>query len=396
MIFQNKLFALRFFTALCISLLSGMEVDLFVPSFPELIRVFHLTPFMVQLTLSLNFIAYCTCSLFTGALGDRFGRRPVLLWGIFIFVVGSFLCVMASSFPILLLGRMFQGVGIAAPATLGYLVIADECPIEKQASLLGILNGMVTFGMAFAPVIGSYVNLYFSWRANFMVLLGLGLLVFGASFWAVPFKASNPSVSLSPKAYLPLLMSQKSWIFMGALCFFCVPYWIFIGISPLLYMENMGVSLEEFGYYQGSIALAFGIISLTSGLLMKWFGKKKCLTVGLVTCALSTVFLCSLSFFGSQTPLMITIGMLFLAVALVFPINIFYPDFIHILNDSKGRSAALFLFMRLVLTAFCLELISVIYGGQFFLIGFSFFLMLVTALFLSWIILKRKWLSFEQ
>ncbi len=83
MIFQNKLFALRFFTALCIALLAGMEVDLFVPSFPELTHVFQLTPFMVQLTLSLNFIAYCTCALFTGALGDRFGRRPVLLWGAF-------------------------------------------------------------------------------------------------------------------------------------------------------------------------------------------------------------------------------------------------------------------------------------------------------------------------
>ncbi len=189
--------------------------------------------------------------------------------------------MMAPNFPVLLVGRLLQGVGIVGPATLGYFVIMDECPVEKHTSLLGILNGMVTFGMAFAPVLGSYVTLYFGWRSNFIVLLGLGVLVFGASFLAIPKRPTNPSISLSPKVYAPLLKSSKIWFFMGALCFFSVPYWVFIGISPLLYMENLGVSLKEFGYYQGSIALTFGLISFTRGLLIKWFGKKSVLMQGL-------------------------------------------------------------------------------------------------------------------
>ncbi len=261
---------------------------------------------------------------------------------------------------------------------------------------MGILNGMVTFGVAFAPVIGSYVNFYFNWRANFMVLLGLGLLVFATSFWAVPVKPSNPAISLSPKAYFPLLKSLKIWVFVGAITFFCVPYWFFIGISPLLYMENLGVSLKEFGYYQGSIALTFGLISFTSGLLIKWFGKKICLNAGLGVFGLSSIFLLALSFWEHQTPLMITLGMLFLAAGIIFPVNIFYPDFLHILEDSKGRSAALFTFCRLMLTAFFLEFISAIYGGKFFLIGISLFLMSFLAVFLSWIIIKKKWISYDQ
>lgn len=93
MLFQNKVFTGQFFTCVLISLLSGMEVDLFVPSFPELIRAFNLTPPLVQLTLSLNFVAYCICSLFAGMLGDRYGKRPILLVGLLIFVLGSFLCM---------------------------------------------------------------------------------------------------------------------------------------------------------------------------------------------------------------------------------------------------------------------------------------------------------------
>lgn len=181
MIFQSKMFAVRFFTALLVSLLAGAEVDLFVPSFPELSHIFNLTPFMVQLTLSVNFMAYCICSLFTGALGDRYGRRPVILVSLFIFVMGSFLCVLAPNFLILLLGRFFQGAGIAGPAVLGYLIVADECSVENKSSLLGLLNGMVTLAMAFAPVVGSYVTFYFHWRANFLVLLSLGLIAFVAA-----------------------------------------------------------------------------------------------------------------------------------------------------------------------------------------------------------------------
>ncbi|HQS83874.1 MAG: hypothetical protein B7Y25_05750 [Alphaproteobacteria bacterium 16-39-46] len=135
MIFQNKLFALRFFTAVCINLLAGMEVDLFVPSFPDLIRVFDLTPFMVQLTLSLNFIAYCTCSLFTGALGDRFGRRPVLLWGIFMFVVGSFLCVMAPNFPILLWGACYKGLGLQDLPFSDISLLLMSAPLKSKPLL---------------------------------------------------------------------------------------------------------------------------------------------------------------------------------------------------------------------------------------------------------------------
>ena len=290
MIFQNKMFALRFFTALLVSLLAGAEVDLFVPSFPELSRIFNLTPFMVQLTLSVNFMAYCLCSLFTGALGDRYGRRPVIVVSLFIFVTGSLLCVMAPNFPILLLGRFFQGAGIAGPAVLGYLIVFDECTSENKSSVLGLLNGMVTMAMAFAPVVGSYVTFYFHWRANFIVLFSLGLIAFVAAICVVPKRAHDTSISLSPRTYLPVLKSPQMWTFILSICFLAVPYWLFIGISPLLYMENMGVSLKEFGFYQGAIALIFSVFCLLSPKLLKWFGEKRCFYTGMIVCGMGAFF----------------------------------------------------------------------------------------------------------
>src|SRR5690349_5557818 len=103
---------IRFITILLIEILAGSEVDLFIPSFPELQKVFELSPVMVQLTLSVNFIAYCLCSLFTGTMGDRYNRRHVMLAGLLIFVIGSFFCMTATHFALLLVGRFLQGAGI--------------------------------------------------------------------------------------------------------------------------------------------------------------------------------------------------------------------------------------------------------------------------------------------
>lgn len=108
----------RFFIILLISILAGAEVDIFIPSFPELQEFYQLTPFMVQLTMSVNFIAYCICSLFAGTLGDKYNRRNVILINLAMFVFGSACCVFAVNFWVLIMGRFLQGAGMAGPAVL--------------------------------------------------------------------------------------------------------------------------------------------------------------------------------------------------------------------------------------------------------------------------------------
>ena len=74
-----------FITLLITMILGGAEVDLFTPAFPELMHTFQLTPFTLQLIMSLNFVGYCSGCLVTGFLGDRYGPHNVILmrtfWG---------------------------------------------------------------------------------------------------------------------------------------------------------------------------------------------------------------------------------------------------------------------------------------------------------------------------
>jgi DHA1 family bicyclomycin/chloramphenicol resistance-like MFS transporter len=382
----------KFITILLIEILVGAEVDLFIPSFPELQKVFNITPFMVQLTLSVNFVAYCLSCLFAGTLGDRYNRRHVMLWSLFIFIVGSVLCVSAQYYIMLVLGRFLQGIGAAAPAVLSYVILADETPIEKQPALMGILNGIITLAMACAPVVGSFVNLYFNWRGNFYILLGLGVIGFVAGYFAIPSRRPDPSVSLSLMAYIPLLKSEKLRAYFYCVGFLCVSYWLFIGMAPIFYMEGMGVPLKEFGFYQGSLALAFSICSITSPIVLKTFGNEKCLQFGKWTSLIGVLVVLAFCILDVHDPMVITGGILILSVGAIFPVNILYPHALEIESDSKGRVAALMQALRLILTAFFIQLVSFYYDGRFLPIGLGMFFCTFLAIVLLQKMLQRKWI----
>lgn len=385
-----------FLTILFIQVLCGMEMDLFIPSFPELQKIFDLSPVMVQMTISANFVAFCICSLFAGALGDRYNRRTILISGLGIFVLGSILCVSAAHFYILILGRILQGIGISAPAILSFPVLLDTCTKEKQAGMMGIVNGVKTLAMAIAPVIGSFVNFYFNWRGNFAILLIMGILGLIASLYAIPHKSGNPQVSLSLKTYIPLLKSTKFISIMLSLSLFTAAYWLFMGMAPIFYMEGMGVPLQYFGYYQGALSLTFAIVCILSPAILKIFGHKKCLYFGIGSCVLIAFGILGLALAHIAQPMMITGVLILLSAAIVFPINILYPFCLELVPHTKGRSAGLGQAMVLLLTALLIELSAYFYHGQFLPIGLIMFVGIILAFILLQSAINKKWLNFSS
>lgn len=386
---------LLFFTILVISILSGAEVDLFIPSFPELQKIFHLSPFMVQFMLSANLVAYCLCSLFSGALGDRYNRRHIMLISLLLFLLGSLLCVVASNYPVLVMGRILQGIGMAGPSVLSYPLISDNYSIEKQAAMLGSLNGGTTLAMAFAPVIGSYVNLFSGWRGNFVVLLALSAFCLVMGFFVIPNRPGNPEISLSPKTYWPLICSKQFLTFMLAVSLFATAYWIFIGMAPILYMQNLDVPLAYFGFYQGAVCSIFAIICFISPHLLFKFGQKRCLYAGMALSILSVFFLIGLLVSATQNPLLITLVAMLMGAGAVFPMNILFPLALTVVPDAKGRATAFFMAARLVLTAVMLELVSYFYVGTFFPIGLTMIIFLSISMLCIVQLLSKKWVVLQ-
>ncbi len=360
-----------FISVIIMIILVGAEVDLFIPSFPELQKVFNLTPFMVELTLGINLAANCISCLFVGTLGDRYGRRPIILYGLGLFVLGSLFCVGAQAYWQLLAGRFLQGMGVAGPAVLAYLVIADAYPPAEQQKKMGTINGCITLAMAFAPTVGSYVNLFFNWRGNFGVLLALGIVCFILAATVLPKGKLNPTVSLSLKEYKPILTSRRAWIYNLSICALCQPFWIFIGMAPILYMGAMKVGLESFGLYQGMMAGVFSVISLSSGYWLKKFGPKRCFNTGLALLLLFIPTTIALMVFKVHDPLIITLVCMLQAAGIIFPINIIWPFSLEAVPNAKGRMSAILVGSRMLVTALSIQLVSAFYHDTFSSIGLA-------------------------
>lgn len=379
-------------------ILTGMEFDLFVPSFPELQSYFNLTPFWVEALLSVNFAGYCLSLFFVGGLADHYGRKPIIVMGLLIFILGTLLCLWAPSYGVMLSGRFLQGVGIAAPSILSFLIIADAYSLKKQQSLFAILNGLFNISAGAAPVLGSYITLYFHWQGNFMTLLLLGGLAFVMTLLFIPaHKPPENKETLSLRGYIPLFRSKPLMLLIMHIVFSFVPYWVFVGMSPLLYMEALGVSLAHFGYYQGALALVFALGTLCFGLIVARHDQKKMLiisiqiySVGLISCALAT-------FTNSFNPLLITLAFLPFIVAGIIPSVILQPLCLNFMPQAKGRVSAILQGGRLVFSALCLQIAGHFYQGSFQNIGIIITIfILLTVMTLFFVIKNRELMEFSQ
>lgn len=371
--------------AIICEILACAEVDIFIPSFPELQHMFNLSPFMVQLTVSVNFLSYCVMTLFVGPLSDKYGRKKLMIYGLWSFLFGSVFCAFASNFPMLLFGRFFQGLGMAGPATLAYVVIADHYSKEQQVKMLGILNGVVSCSMAFAPVVGSFVNMYYGWRGNFVILLVGGLVSLFMCVFFIPMDDKKiEHVDLSLKTYLPLLRSSNYMNYFWGIVLLVTCFWLFIGMGPILYMEDMGVKIEHFGFYQGLVAGSFSIVSLLSPMIMNKFGQIACFKFSTIMLVVLAAALGFTGVFIKDNPVLITALMSAFGVFFVFPINVLWPATLEVVPDTKARASSLVQVGRLVFTALALETVSYVYGGRFLWIGvFIFFATLLAAFYYS-------------
>ncbi|ABV75334.1 Bicyclomycin resistance protein [Rickettsia akari str. Hartford] len=352
-------------TVIIMEILAGAEIDLFVPSFPEIQDTFNLSTFMMELLLGVNLTAYSITSLIVGNLGDRYGRRPIIILGLLIFNLGSLFCVFANNYESILFGRFLQGCGISSVAVLVYVVLADIYSVQEQQRLMGIINGNVALSMAIAPVIGSYVNLFWGWRGNFVLLLIVGLtsLILGMLF--IPKRKVNKKIRIALKEYIPIFKSPKAIYYILTMIFLEQGYWIFIGIAPILYMQNLGVTLEYFGLYQGAMAALFSIMSFSSGYCFKKFGIRNCFYFGVIFIILFLLGNSILVIYNINHPLTITIVTLLLSLGVIYPINILWPLLLEAIPDGKARMTAMFTAARLILTAFGLQVVGLLYNGTF-------------------------------
>lgn len=175
-----------------ISLIGPLAVHLFMPVIPAVKVALGLSEAMAQLTFSIALFSMAFATLVYGSLSDRYGRRPVLLSGLCLFLAGSAISAVASSIGVLVVGRLVQAVGAGCGITLVRAIAQDVYGPARLVKAIAYLTMAYTIGPMISPMVGGVLIDAFGWRSVFGFALGAGGLIALGAYLAV-FESRPPS-----------------------------------------------------------------------------------------------------------------------------------------------------------------------------------------------------------
>lgn len=233
-----------------VTALGFCALHMVVPALPLLVTAFDDSPARVQLVLTLYLAGIAGGQLVYGPLSDRFGRRPVLIAGLMVFLVGTLLCGLAWSLAALIFGRVLEAFGACAGIVLGRAIIRDVYEREAATRGLAIVMMAMSLAPAISPAIGAYLAEWVDWRAIFAVLGILGAIVLALTVARLGETNPHPvRLHLAGMAgsHIALLRSPQ---FLGfALCSACTSasWFTFIASAPHVLSETLGEPPSTYG-----------------------------------------------------------------------------------------------------------------------------------------------------
>ncbi len=249
-------------------MLQPLATDLYLASLPNLASDFATTPAAVQQTLSLFVFGVGTAQLVSGPLSDRYGRRPVLIGGLSIYLLAGLACAMAPTLDWLVAARFVQAIGCCTAVVVARTIIRDVYSPAEGARVFAKSSSLFALAPILGPILGGYLQVAFGWRAAFVALALAGLVTWLAALRSL--KESNRQ--LNPEAmrigslastYLDVIRTPAFWAFAlpGAISYASI--FVFISATPFVLIRVLGVATEYYGYL-----FAFGVIGYLGGTLI--------------------------------------------------------------------------------------------------------------------------------
>lgn len=245
------------------------------------------------------FVGMAAGQLFWGPLSDALGRKKVLYSGIVIYLIGSLVCYLAPTFPLLLVGRLIQGVGVAAPYVTSVSVVRDKYAGRQMARIMSVVMMIFILVPAIAPSLGQGILYFASWREIFLMYLIYAVMI---TIW-IWFRLPE---TLTPEHRNPLTRSMIAHGFREVLSnrvtvgyTFCmgICFGSFLGYlnsSQQIFHEQFGTG-DKFAIYFGCLALVLGVASLTNSRFVEKLGM-----YFISVRAFSVIVLASAIFLGVQ------------------------------------------------------------------------------------------------
>ncbi len=321
---QSGYFTLPLITGL--TALGSVSVSIYLPSLPNIGLSLHASSELVKLSLSVFLFVFAASQVVYGPLSDRFGRRPPILIGLAIYLLGTASCALASTAGILVASRAIQALGAAAGPALGRAMLRDLYSAEKLTSSLALVAAAVALSPMLGPVLGGYLQVTFGWRACFLFLLAGGLVLLAAGFAMLPETAGPKPGGLDPKSivdhYKTLLTDQEyvSALLCGGLL--TAGNFAWTAGAPYFFENAFGFSPDRYGNVALVIGMGYVVGTLLSGRLSRHLLAPQIVYFGLTLTLLGSF---SLNWFGPQTasylPVCAVVVLFTIGMGIVIPMS---------------------------------------------------------------------------
>ncbi|BAU74885.1 Bcr/CflA family multidrug efflux MFS transporter [Metapseudomonas furukawaii] len=272
-----------------------LSIDMYLPSLPTLAGELGASERQVQHSISVFLVGLCLGMLFYGPLSDRYGRRPLLLGGILLYVVASLGCALVRSADQLLLWRGLQALGGAAASVLARTIVRDLFPLQQSARVLSLMHLVTMLATLVAPLLGSWLMQLAGWRSIFVGLLGFAALCALAVWCWVPEthrgEARGHSLASAFAAYLSILRQPRAVGLMLCMELSFAGMFAYITASPFVFIERFGFSPSQYALLFGANIAGVIVATFLNARLVGPLGPEIMLRRGSVVSALAGLWL---------------------------------------------------------------------------------------------------------